>query len=249
MRESALDEFEMGRSDLCGREGANTVKQPHGSGAQVARSQDVYFRDEKGMRVRMKKTLSLAFVVAALAGTATSASAALIFSNVSVTGSVASPNAVATGANDIDFTFTSPGGVVGDPVAPIRSGNIVITFNVLSTEGAITTDIASILGATVGSGIIIFNEVIEDNVTGQILATANLTINANNPPPQSLPIQFSQPSSNFKVKKTLFLYAPDSAAPVDLAQVGLIEQRFVPAPGALALLGLGGLVATRRRRA
>lgn len=196
-----------------------------------------------------KTTLSLAFVVAALAGSAGTASAALIFSNVSVTGSVASPNAVATGPNDIDFTFTSPGGLVGDPVAPIRSGNIVITFNVLSTEGAITMDIASILGAAVGSGTIIFNEIVEDNTTGQILASVNLTINAQNPPPQSLSIPFSSPSSNFKVKKTLFLYAPDSQAPIDLAQVGLIEQRFVPTPGALALLGLGGLVAARRRRA
>ena len=194
-------------------------------------------------------TLSLALIVAALAGTASSASAALIFSNISVTGSVASPNTVTTSPNDIDFAFTSPGGTVGDPVAPVRSGNIVITFNVLSTSGAITTDVASILGATLGSGIIIFNEIVEDNITGQILASVSLTISASNPPPQSLPIQFSSPSSNFKVKKTLFLYAPDGQAPIDLAQVGLIEQRFIPSPGALALLGLGSLVAARRRRA
>lgn len=194
-----------------------------------------------------KTTLTLALVIAALAGTASSASAALTFSNVSVTGSVASPNSVATTATDIDFTFTSPGGLVGDPVAPNRSGNIVITFNVSSDSGAITTDLASILGATTGSGMIIFNEIVEDNNTGQILASVNLTINAQNPPPQSLPINFSSPSSNFKVKKTFFLYAPDTQA-ADVAQVGLVEQRFVPAPGALALLGLGGLVATRRRR-
>lgn len=194
-----------------------------------------------------KPTLTLALVMAALAGTAGSASAALIFSNVSVTGSAAAPNSFATTATDIDFSFASPGGVVGDPVAPTRSGNIVITFNVQSTSGGITTDVASILGAVTGSGMIIFNEIVEDNNTGQILASVNLTINANNPPPQSLPIQFSSASSNFKVKKTLFLYAPDTQG-VDVAQVGLIEQHFVPAPGALALLGLGGLVATRRRR-
>jgi hypothetical protein len=196
-----------------------------------------------------KTTLTLALIVAAFAGSASSASAALIFSNVSVTGSVASPHTVTTGPDDIDFAFTSPGGTVGDPVAPTRSGNIVITFNVLSTSGAITTDFASFLGAVLGSGIIVFNEIVEDNITGQILASVNLTISASNPPPQSLPIQFSSPSSNFKVKKTLFLYAPDSQAPVDVAQIGLIEQRFVPTPGTIALLGVGGLLAARRRRA
>jgi hypothetical protein len=125
---------------------------------------------------------------------ASSASAALIFSNVNITGSIAGTPTVTTGVSDIDFSFGGNAGTVGDPVAPLRSGNIVITFDVLSTSGAITTDFA-----------------------------------------------------NFKVKKTFFLFAPDTQA-TDIANVSLVEQRFVPTPGSLALLGLGGLVASRRRR-
>lgn len=195
----------------------------------------------------MKRSVTLGIVIAGLAGMASSASAALIFSNVNITGSIAGTPTVTTGVSDIDFSFGGNAGTVGDPVAPLRSGNIVITFDVLSTSGAITTDFASILGAATGSGMIIFNEVVEDIATGQILALRNLTINANNPPPQNMEIPFSHGSTNFKVKKTFFLFAPDTQA-TDIANVSLVEQRFVPTPGSLALLGLGGLVASRRRR-
>lgn len=186
--------------------------------------------------------------IGAVLGAAGTASAAISYSNINVTGSVAAPGTVTESENDIDFAFASPGGVVGDTVAPVRIGNIIITFNVLSTSGAITLDIASFLGAVSGSGVIIFNEVVEDNLTGQIIASVSRTINAANPPPVSIPVPFSSPSSNFKVKKSFFMYAPDTAA-ADIAQIGLVEQRFVPSPGAIALLGLGGLVAIRRRRA
>ncbi len=195
----------------------------------------------------MKRSVTLGIVLVGLAGLASSASAALIFSNVNISGSIAGTPTVTTGVSDIDFAFGASSGTVGDPVTPLRSGNIVITFDVLSTSGAITTDFASILGAATGSGMIIFNEVVEDIATGRILALRSLIINASNPPPQNMEIPFSQGSTNFKVKKTFFLFAPDTQA-TDIANVSLVEQRFVPTPGSLALLGLGGLVASRRRR-
>jgi len=194
----------------------------------------------------MNRTLA-SFGIAILMGVVGSASAAITYSNISVSGSVASPRTVTQGSNDIDFAFASPGGVVGDTVAPIRWGNIVITFDVLSTSGPITSDIASFLGAVLGSGVIIFNEVIEDNITGAIIASANRTINVASGLPLTVPINFTAPSTNFKVKKTFFLYAPETAG-VDLAQIGLVEQRFVPTPGGVALCLAGCLVAVRRRR-
>ncbi len=195
----------------------------------------------------MRRALSLAGALAIAAGAAQTASAAIVFSNVNITGSISAPNTVTTGPDDIDIAFSSPAGVVGDAVAPTRAGNIVITFNVTSTSGGLTQDIASILGAVTGSGIIIFNEVIEDLVTPGIIGSASIVIDAANPPPRSRVIEFSRPSTNFKVKKTFFFFAPDTQA-VDLAQLSLVEQRFVPTPGAAALLGLAGLATLRRRR-
>lgn len=186
-------------------------------------------------------------IVATVAGAATSASAAIVFSNIQISGSLAGTPTVTQGTSDIDFSFGGTSATVGDPVDPLRFGNIVITFNVDSTSGPITLDVASILGATTGSGVIIFNEIVEDRNTGQILAARNMTIDASNPPPRNLDIVFATGSTSFKVKKTFFLYAPATQA-LDVANISLVEQRFVPTPGALALLGLGGLVAGRRRR-
>lgn len=190
--------------------------------------------------------------IAGSAALASAASAAVTFSNVSVTGSLVGgslPSAVVTtGANDIDFAFPFAAATVGDVVAPRRGGNIVITFNVAS-DNPLDRDILSILGAVSGSGTVIFNEVIEDATPGSegIIATFRYTINEQNPPPVSEDIVFSRPSRNFKVKKTLVFSALDTEA-TDLAQVSLIEQRVTPAPGALALMGLGGLLVGRRRR-
>jgi hypothetical protein len=58
----------------------------------------------------------------------------------------------------------------------------------------------------------------------------------------------SRASSSFKVKKTIILSAVDNDSQLDLAAIALIEQTFVPTPGSLALLGLGGLITARRRR-
>lgn len=196
----------------------------------------------------MGRNIALAIVMVAGAA-ASSADAAIIFSNIRITGSLASGGQAVQGANDIDFVFANNSAQVGDATAPVRSGNIVITFDVDSTDGPITSDVLSILGAIQGSGLVIFNEVIEDRTPGNvgIIAMASHTLNAQTPPPQNRVIDFIRPSSSFKVKKTLVFSALDTQA-LDLANVSLVEQRFVPTPGALALLGIAGLSLARRRR-
>lgn len=197
----------------------------------------------------MVKKFSLGCVLVASAGLAQSASAAIIFSNVVISGSLSTGATAVPGPNDIDFTFGTNGAQVGDATAPVRSGNLIITFNVDSTDGPLTADILSLLGAVSGSGVVIFNEVIEDRTPGSqgIIALADHVVNVQNPPPVNRVINFSRPSSSIKVKKTLVLSALDTQA-LDLANVSLLEQRFVPTPGALALLGMGTIVAMRRRR-
>jgi hypothetical protein len=127
-----------------------------------------------------------------------------------------------------------------------------MTFLVDTTAGEkINLDILSILGAVAGNGTIIFNEIIEDREAGhegEILANVSVTLDKNTPPPQFTNIAMSRASSSFKVKKTIILSAVDNDSQLDLAAIALIEQTFVPTPGSLALLGLGGLITARRRR-
>lgn len=186
--------------------------------------------------------------LATLVATVSSASANLIFSDVSITGSLSTGAGYSPGPTDIDFTF--PDAVVGDDTAPRRFGNIVITFEVTS-ELPMTADqlILSVGGGLAGSGMIFFNEVVENLASPGILATHNATLDSNDVLPYIAMLHFAQPSTHFKVKKTLFLTAADSLDPLiyDLANVSLVEQNFLPEPGTLALLTLGAFAFARRR--
>ncbi|MCA9306094.1 MAG: PEP-CTERM sorting domain-containing protein, partial [Phycisphaerales bacterium] len=66
--------------------------------------------------------------------------------------------------------------------------------------------------------------------------------------PHVAQLMFARPAQHIKVKKTITLLAPDLNEGIDLAAISLVEQRLIPTPGAMALMGLGGLVASRRRR-
>ncbi len=199
-------------------------------------------------RVPMTRSISILTVVAT-AGLAASANAGITFSDFQFAGSLAGGAQAFAGAFDVDLVF--PLATVGDPVAPLRAGTITMTFLVDTTEGEkLNLDVLSILGAVAGNGTIIFNEIIEDREAGhegEILANVNVQLDKNNPPPQFTNIAMSRASSSFKVKKTIILSAADSDL-LDLASIALIEQTFVPTPGSLALLGLGGLITARRRR-
>ncbi|MGE0481384.1 MAG: hypothetical protein AB7Q17_13025 [Phycisphaerae bacterium] len=175
------------------------------------------------------------------------ANAALTFSNVMVHGSLSSGASFTPGTDDIDFQF--PNAFVGDGTDPERRlGNIIITFEATSNMGAIDRDLVAILGAldVAGSGTIYFNEVVEDLVVPGVIAAYNRVLDDNTDLPLTDTILFSRPTTRFKVKKTLVLTAVDTPA-IDLANVSLVEQRFVPEPAALALLMLG-LPLMRRNR-
>lgn len=198
------------------------------------------------------KTLAYAVVLAAVTGLAASANAALTFSNISVTGPaglVGTPT-VTTSATNIDVAFTADAGVAGDPTAlynPIAP--IIITYDVSSDAGAVSSSVLSLLGAAAGSGTVnVATQIQSLPLPGSSLANNALGYSAGNPPPVFTNIAFSSGATAFRVTQTITFAATDTAG-LDLAQLSLVEQNFqVPAPGSLALLGLGGLVAARRRR-
>ena len=195
----------------------------------------------------MRRTIT-SIALAAAAGFAASANAGVTFSNVTITGSLASGAAWFAGAagDDIDFTF--PSALVGDGQTA-RNGVITITF-IAKSDTALTLDKLglSLLGGLLGSGTMIFNEVVEDLVAPGIIATYGVTLNSSTPLPHTADINFSRSSTMVKVKKTIILSAVDTQA-FDLAGIALVEQKLVPTPGAAALMGMGVLVMGRRRRA
>jgi len=195
----------------------------------------------------MRRTITT-IALAAAAGIAATANAGVTFSNVSITGTLASGAAWVLGGagDDIDFTF--PNALVGDG-QQFRSGVITITFLAKSDKAMNLDKLGlSILGGLSGSGTIIFNEVVEDLINPGIIATYGVTLTQNSQLPHTADIHFSRESTYVKVKKTLILSAIDTRD-FDLAGVALVEQKLVPTPGAAALMGMGVLVMGRRRRA
>jgi len=169
--------------------------------------------------------------------------AEVIFSNVMIEGTLVDGASYETGFSDIDFSF--PDAVVGDPPDPRRFGNIIITFEAQS-DLPLDRDTLSILGALSGSGIIFFNEVVEDHATHGILATHNALLDKNSDLPYTADLLFERASTHVKVKKTFFLSALDTPD-FDLASVLLVEQKLLPEPGTLLAVVLIGLPALRRR--
>jgi hypothetical protein len=193
------------------------------------------------------KSSVVGLVGLALAALAGSASAGVNFSNITIGGSLSAGAAAIPGVADIDFIF--PAATVGDTVDPLRSGNIVITYEAQGTDGdSFNSMLAFMLGALSGSGQIFFNEVIEDLNGGGVIGSYSAVISNNGQLPFFDSIPFSKSSDHIKVKKTFVLDGIGTAG-FDLANLSLVEQRLVPTPGSIALLGLAGIPVLRRRRA
>lgn len=196
--------------------------------------------------MRRIKCLAIISVFSALAG---SAHAAITFSNVTIAGSLSTGATFGSANNSIDFYF--PNALVGDPVDPLRTGNIQITYEATSTAPMVQDQmILSILGALSGSGTIFVNEVVEDlDAGGAVLATYNALLDDNTDLPHTAILNFDGASRHIKVKKSFFLNAVPDTASLDLAGVGVVEQtiREVPEPATLTLLAILGLARIRRR--
>jgi xanthosine utilization system XapX-like protein len=189
--------------------------------------------------------------VLALLAAASSANAALMFTNISVNGpaGLVGVPTITTSASNIDIAFNANAGVAGDPTGlynPITP--VVISYDVSSDAGPITGSVLSLLGAALGSGSVNVSTQIQSlPLPGSSIANNDLGYSAGNPPPVFTSILFSNGATSFRVTQTIFFSATDTAG-LDLAQLSLVEHNFVPAPGALALMGMGGVLVARRRR-
>lgn len=204
---------------------------------------------------QMNRGLKSSLILATVLGAISSAHA-ITFFNINIVGNSALVGTVGVdsffhlGANgkDIDFTFNKA--VVGDNRA-LRSGVINITYEAKSDKD-MYLDNVTLTGLTLltGSGHVRFTEIVEDKVNVGVIGTLSEDFYA----PTggfSKNIAFSRNSSHIKVKKTIYLDAFDTRD-LDLAGIGLVEQKIacVPEPGTFLALGAGvALVALKRRGA
>jgi len=185
-------------------------------------------------------------VVAALVGLAGQASGSIVFTDVTIAGSLSAGASYQDGPGGITFSF--PAAEVGDPVDPIRSGNIVITYNVEGTNGESFSEmLLAVAGNLSGSGMMFINEIVEDLNGGGVLGSYNTVLTDNSQLPLNTSFAFSESSSHIRVKKTFVLAAVDTNG-FDWAQITEVGQ--LPSPGSVSLLAGAGIVvmAYRRRR-
>ncbi|MCA9306093.1 MAG: hypothetical protein R3B46_06455 [Phycisphaerales bacterium] len=177
------------------------------------------------------------------------ANAGITFSNVTISTPYDDNVSYVTSDQDIDFLFDSTMNVLeGDP----EEISLVISYDAWSMQ-AMTQDtmVLSVLGGLLGAGEIQFSEriwEITEAAGDNLLVDYFVTLGAGDELPHVADLMFERPAMHFHVEKRITLRAPDETQGIDLASISLVEQRFVPTPGAAALMGLAGLTGLRRRR-
>lgn len=194
------------------------------------------------------KLISLA-LLSAVAGSAT----AITFSAVDIQAPPLSvDSSFSTNGNSISFFL--PNAIVGDPVDPLRFGNLTIVYDALSPAPAIASEVGINLGVALsGSGTVFFNERIYEldtlgNEIGMIGEVSHTFL-----PGQATSwngtINFSRNVERFRARKYFELAAPNTAD-FDLAAIGIVNQNIqvVPEPATMAAVGLGVAALLRRRK-
>jgi len=156
-----------------------------------------------------------------------------------------------TGANGKDIDFSLLKAKVGDG-EKLEFGVVNITFEAKADQ-AIYLDALTLSfnNLVLGSGNIRFTEIVEDVINPGIIANHTVDITTANQGSYSKELMFSRASKHIKVKKTIYLDAPNVPNQLDKAAMGLIEQKMKCVPEPISMIamagGLAGLALKKRK--
>jgi hypothetical protein len=205
------------------------------------------------MKRSIQRSLALSAVLS-LAGIAS----AVTFSNISITNPPLSSGWSSSAAGNA-ISFFTPNAIVGDPVDPMRSGALNITYVADSSALMVANIVGVALGTALsGSGTVMFTETIWEadglgNAIGTPIGTDNFLFTSSTSNVYSNVISLSKAVRRIKVLKTFNLDATTNTANLDLAALAIVNQNIqtqpVPEPATMAALGLGLAAVARRRKA
>lgn len=152
------------------------------------------------------------------------------------------------------ISFFTPNAIVGDPVAPLRSGTLNIQYDANNAVSMISNQVNVTLGAALsGSGSIFFTELImELDNAGNELGLIGFISHTFTPSSSTVftgSIPFSKPVKAFRAKKAFTMSAVDTQA-LDLAAVAIVNQNIqtVPEPATMFAVAAGLAAIARRRK-
>lgn len=152
------------------------------------------------------------------------------------------------------ISFFTPNAIVGDPVAPLRSGTLNIQYDANNAVSMVSNQVNVTLGAALsGSGSIFFTELImELDNAGNELGLIGFISHTFTPSSSTVftgSIPFSKPVKAFRAKKAFTMSAVDTQA-LDLAGVAIVNQNIqtVPEPATMFAVAAGLAAIARRRK-